>query len=400
MKNFKNLWILKIYLFVFLLLCGPLASMALASDSKLIAEWYKKLTPECYKKLTEECYKNLTKEEKLIALALLRDLAKRKRSDRSCKLGNLVIVAGPDSKNLTSRQPAVKQSRRVPCYENSSKLCSEWSYRFFWNGPAGDLASVSLSLPSNLKLIKVIPGYGATVCSAKTADNLNPPSSREILRPKDLGKFSFETRWINCGVKPEANRIEVSFITPLAKPGRASAGGFSSSGVHKFCGIAGAGIRNVKPLGSSSNIQCLPPKKGDIVGVRIRKDPDNNLDIETGLRFFIRKGTKIPFQSCDGKTAIEPLVVESGFTTCGSSKGGSLCLIKNPKNPKNPKKTDAPQTFSISEGQHGEAGLICVDLKNAKPEGCDITGNNPHKPCSTFYCNTGGCNGTTYACKP
>ena len=215
-----------------------------------------------------------------------------------------------------------------------------------------------------------------------------------------MGQFNFETVWIDFEVEPNAKRIEVSFRTPLAKPGNASVGGFGSPKFHDFCAIAGAGIRNVKPLGSSPNIQCLPPKEGDIVGAEIRRDPDNNIDIKTGLRFFIKKGTQAPFQGCDGNAAIKPLVVKSGFTTCGSSKGGSLCLIKNPRNPNKPNKPKSPQTFSISEGEFGEAGLICVDLKNAQPAGCDISGKDPNKLCKTFYCNTGKCNGTSYACAP
>ena len=137
MKNIKNLWILKICLLVFLFLWGPLLSMVLAQDPEAIA---------------------LASQKSAAKAALIK---KKKLSNRVCSLKidkwNLTIVAGPDANKQNSKVPAVKQSRRVPCNKNSSKFCSEWPYRFFWDGPDGGLASVSLSLPSNLKVIKVTP---------------------------------------------------------------------------------------------------------------------------------------------------------------------------------------------------------------------------------------------------
>ncbi len=377
MKIFKDLWILKIFLLIFALLWEPLTSMALASDPKLTAK----------AKLRES-----TVEEKQRAFVMLKQ--PRTFFKRSCKVGNLSIVAGPHEKP-ESKYAAIKFPKKVRCPNDDSKVCSEWRYRFSWKGSGKNLNSVHLNIQSQLKLLGDVSSEdGATVCSVKTLDNRNPHSSRKIPGPKFSGKFSFDSRQIDCEVDPSANRIEVSFITPRTNPGIVWAGGSVSSGSPSFCQIDGPAVRNVKPLGSSANIQCFPPIKGDIVGAEIRRGPDNNLDINTGLHFFIGKGTKVSFPGCDGNTAIKPLIVKSGFTTCGSSKGGSSCLIKNPKKPK------GPQTFSITEGKDGEAGLICVDLKNAKPAGCDITGMDPSHLCSTFYCNTGGCDGTAYACNP
>jgi len=388
MKNFKNLWISIICLLVFLLLLGPLSSTALASDHKLTAERYKDLPDEEKKRI----FATLNKQREA------KRLNRPEIYKRFCGLGKLSIIAGPNPGKPKSRKPAVKFPKRVRCPNNASKFCSEWRYHFSWKGSVGKLKSVRLSFPLHLKLLsKVASKYGTTVCTDKTAANQNPPSSRKIPGPENLSKSSFESRWIDCEVDPSAKRIDVSFITPLAKAGIASAGGFVSPGSHNYCVIAGAGIRNVKPLGSSPNIQCFPPMKGDIVGVEITRDPDSNLDVETGLRFLV------PFQGCDLKiksnTAIKPLVVKSDFTTCGSSKGGSLCLIKNPKVPK------STQTYSISDGNGGRAGLICVDFQNAQPKkDCDITGTDPDHYCKTFYCDTGGplpkCDGKTYACVP
>lgn len=137
---------------------------------------------------------------------------------------SLTIVAGPldDISGNTDRAGIFPET--VDCSietengaETEKRTCSKWNYKFI--SDFNNLSHVYIGMSSDLDLVQLIPSNGTIINYSSQGPNLD---KRLIM-------------WDSA-----ASTQNVSFITSLAEPRIATAGG--KKGYEKFCLIQGAGV--------------------------------------------------------------------------------------------------------------------------------------------------------------
>lgn len=162
--------------------------------------------------------------------AVSEDLAEALDPTRICTISSkgkvLTIVAGPDLNTPETTNFAAEFPINRPCPPESelTGLCSQWNYRYLWGKIKPSLAYVDMS--SDLTLVSI--------------DNSGNFSKAGAGEPQSgSGENNYDARWIKWS--EHGTNFDASFITSLAEPRIASAGG-KSGNFEGFCAILGAGV--------------------------------------------------------------------------------------------------------------------------------------------------------------